>query len=596
MIRLKNRATGGTAAFCAAVLTALVLAFSSGPAPAGPGHDHGHSHAQTAPTGPASPRFVADSEAYELVGILKSGELVLYLDRRSDTAPVTDARIELIVDGESATAEPRPDGTYAFRSPVLEMEGEREIIATITHPDATDLLVGKMSISHQALHGHHEEDDFGHDHADHHAEDGKAVEEALPEPLLAALKNAGISSADIERKASSGPFLAGLAMALGILIGAVVRGKTAVALGVLGLVAVFGAGAAWAGPGHDHGHAGAPAAANGDAPRRLADGAVFLPKPTQRLLNLRTRILSPTTARATTRLIGRVIADPNRAGLVQSTIDGRIKPTDGGLPTLGRRVEEGEILAYVEPAFSPIDASDVRQTAGDLQQQIALIDARIRRQQRLVDRNVASRANLEDLRIERDGLQARYDELKNARSKPEVLRAPVTGVIAEVRVVAGQVVDSAQTLFHVLDPESLWVEAIAYDPGLAVEDTAVTARTADGQSFPLTFVGRSRTLQQQAVRLHFRIDNPNEALHIGSPVKVLVETGSPIEGLIVPRAAIAQAPNGQMVTFKRLAAERYQPTAIRFEQVDVDRVHITEGLSSGDQIVVQGAPLVNQIR
>lgn len=438
---------------------------------------------------------------------------------------------------------------------------------------------------------------FGHEHADHHASDGKAVETALPSPVLEALTRAGLTPADIERKLSNPAFLAALAMTFGILLGALVRGKTAIAIGVVGLVAVFGAGAAWAGPGHDHGddHGGA-ASANGGAPRRMADGAVFLPKPTQRLLNIRTRVLLPETARASARLIGRVIADPNRAGLVQSTIAGRIRPTEDGFPTLGQKVEAGQILAHVEPAFAPIDASDVRQTAGDLRQKITLIQARIRRQQRLVDRDVAGRANLEDLTIELEGLQARYAELKSDRSRPEVLKAPVSGVIAEVRAVSGQVVDSGETLFHVLDPGSLWVEAISYDPGLAVQENGVTAVSEDGESYGLTFVGRSRALQQQAVRLQFRIDKPSETLHIGSPLKVLVETGSPVEGLILPRAAIAQAANGQMVAFKRLSPERYEPKAIRFETVDVDRVHVTGGLSPGDQVVVRGAPLVNQIR
>jgi hypothetical protein len=33
-----------------------------------------------------------------------------------------------------------------------------------------------------------------------------------------------------------------------------------------------------------------------------------------------------------------------------------------------------------------------------------------------------------------------------------------------VRVVAGQVVTSTDTLFNIVDPKSLWVEAISFDP------------------------------------------------------------------------------------------------------------------------------------
>ncbi len=44
-----------------------------------------------------------------------------------------------------------------------------------------------------------------------------------------------------------------------------------------------------AGPGHDHGDA--PQASTGDGPARAPDGSVFLPKPSQRQLQIRTQIV-----------------------------------------------------------------------------------------------------------------------------------------------------------------------------------------------------------------------------------------------------------------------------------------------------------------
>ena len=45
----------------------------------------------------------------------------------------------------------------------------------------------------------------------------------------------------------------------------------------------------YAGEGHDHG--AAPAMANTNGPQRMADGSVFLPKPAQRQLNVRTMVV-----------------------------------------------------------------------------------------------------------------------------------------------------------------------------------------------------------------------------------------------------------------------------------------------------------------
>lgn len=570
-----------TGAVCALVL--ILVGFST-IAVAGPGHDGGHDHSgrANATTGPTHPRVIMVSEIYEMVGILDDGRLTIYLDRLVDTSPVVNARIELTVDGDTKLAEPQPDGTYVLVNPNLEKPGEKEIVASIVDGKQNDLLVGKLSDPH-----------VGHDHGDpsHQPASGKHTDNVG--------EMAGAGKKSLAQKFLKPPVLAGLGLAFGILIGTFFHRRRGIIAGLAALIVAIGAGAAFAGPGHDdggHDHGGTQGVNNGNAPRRLPDGSIFLPKPTQRLLQVRTHALVEETAHSAQRVIGRVISDPNRSGLVQSTISGRISSPARGLPTLGQRVRAGEVLAYVQPGFAPIDASDVRQTQGDLDQRIAVLDAQIRRQKRLVDRGVASSASMQDMQIEKDGLGARRAQLAESRTQPEVLTAPVDGVIAEVSVVSGQVITSADILINIVDPKSLWVEAISFDPSLSVGVRGARAQTGDDQFLDLTFVGRSRALQQQANVLHFRIKDAPDTLSIGSPVSLLIDTGEPVTGLIVPRNAIAQAPNGQMVFFKRLEPEKYQPTPVRIEDFDGARVQVLAGLKAGDQIIVRNAPLVNQIR
>ncbi|MGD9784222.1 MAG: efflux RND transporter periplasmic adaptor subunit [Hyphomicrobiaceae bacterium] len=578
---------------CARLAGALMLAIAAAvgnTALAGPGHDHGHEPASAVV--PASPRVVAISESYEFVGILQDGQITVFLDRMSDTSPVTAARLEMTVAGETSVAAPQPDGTYVFKSPVLEKHGDLEVIVAVQEGSSSDLLIGtlKQPAGHGSAHGELHD----HAHADHHRDD--PMRKSAGQRLATPQSGMPIGVEDLRHwLVEKSPLVSGFALAVGVIIGALVRRRAGVMMAIIGAFAVLGVGVAWAGPGHDHGEGGA-SASRGDAPRRLPDGELFLPKPTQRLLAIRTRLLSTETARSADRLIARVIANPNRSGLVQSTIGGRVLIAAEGLPTLGQKVRKGQVLAYIEPAFAPIDASDVRQTAGDLAQRISVLDARIARQQQLVERGVVNAASLQDLEIEREGLAARRKELTAARSEPEALVAPVDGVIAEIRVVAGQVVSAADTLFNVVDPTSLWVEAISFDPRIEPSGTMARARSPEGATFDLTYVGRSRALQQQATVLQFRLNAPSEALSIGSPVKVLIDKGGEITGLILPRSAIVQAPNGQMVAFKRLEPERYLPVAVRMTDLDGERVVVTAGLKAGDRIIVEGAPLVNQIR
>ena len=106
---------------------------------------------------------------------------------------------------------------------------------------------------------------------------------------------------------------------------------------------------AQAGDGHDHGDAPAAAAASGNGPRRLPDGSVFLPKPAQRQIGVRTLQVEAGELPKATELSGKVVMDPNAGGKVQAIVAGRVTPGPRGLPLPGQTVKKGEVLAYVTP-------------------------------------------------------------------------------------------------------------------------------------------------------------------------------------------------------------------------------------------------------
>ena len=571
---------------CTRVVLLFFISVSLGVfAHAGPGHDHDHGASLSAQSKkPTNPRVTMMSDTYELVGILKDHALQIYLDRRSDTSPVTTAKIELTINGSSIAAKPQPDGSYLVESPVLDAHEKLEVVASITSGEMSDLLVGTLDATIAAS-SQSKKDAFGHDHSVHH---GGGNGQVHSDSALHRMQ---------DRMMSHPVMTFAVGVIIGVMLSLLLRSKRALTgLALSAGLAFVVSGSAEAGPGHDHGSAlHEDHEATLDAPQITSDGHIFIPKPTQRLLEIRTQVLKLQTVNRTERLIGRVIADPNKNGLVQSTIRGRITPPEGGLPVLGQKVSAGDTLALVEPAFAPIDASDVRQTAGDLEQRMAVLKARLARRRQLVDKKVASAASLQDIKIELEGLQSRRKQLDESRSKPEVLRASVSGVVADVRVVVGQVVASADTLYQIVDPDHFWVEAITFDPKLRIAPAA-KAITADNLSLDLTFVGRSRTLQQQATVLQYKIQTQSKSLSIGEPLTVSVETSEPVSGIIVPKEAIAEAPNGQRVAYVRHAPEQYQAVPVRAEVLDGTRLHILAGLKTGDQIIVRGATLVSQIR
>jgi cobalt-zinc-cadmium efflux system membrane fusion protein len=90
----------------------------------------------------------------------------------------------------------------------------------------------------------------------------------------------------------------------------------------------------------------------GNSPKRQPDGSVFLPKPSQRQLGVRTVVAEEKALPKTVELTGRVVADPNAGGKVQPTQAGRIDPARVACPSWARpcaRVKRWRWCAHPTP-------------------------------------------------------------------------------------------------------------------------------------------------------------------------------------------------------------------------------------------------------
>ena len=122
------------------------------------------------------------------------------------------------------------------------------------------------------------------------------------------------------------------------------------------------------------------------------------PRASQRILAIRTVQIESAAHRAALELPGRIIPDPNASGFVQSSVGGRLSPPPNGFPRLGTPVRKGDVLAYVTPPLQAIDASDMRQRQGELDQQISIVERRLARYETLVPSGAIARTQLEDTR------------------------------------------------------------------------------------------------------------------------------------------------------------------------------------------------------
>lgn len=548
----------------ASLLLCLTLA---APATAHEGHDHG------APPPPVSatiaPRADASSEDFELVMVARDGRLQIYLDTFRGNEPVTDAAIE--IDGPEGTVKAEPDGSgaYVLPAPWLATAGDHALAVTVQARGMVGVLTATLT---------------------------------MPAPAVAPPPSAGrwgsfidgALAADLRHRISDGAWTVygavAAAFAIGFLLALLLRRRPAAAALVLAL------GLAGADPGHAASPAPAPAGAAAAAPRDLAqrfpDGAVFVPKPTQRILAIRTLFTEENTHPRSVEMPGRVIPDPNRAGSVQASVAGRLLPPPGGFPRLGARVAAGDLLALVQPAINSADATTQQQQARELDQQITLVERRLERLRQI--QSVVARAQIEDAELELSGLRIRRANLDRAQREPERLVAPVGGVIASAQAIAGQIADPGTAVFFIIDPDALWVEALSYDVHAFAGEAS--GRMADGGTLRLRHQGSGLADRNQAVPVQFSIEGEGGALRPGQLLTVLARSTQERRGIALPRTAVVRGANGQAIVYEHGNAERFVPREIRVEPLDAARVLAVSGLGPGRRIVVQGAELLNQIR
>ena len=347
-----------------------------------------------------------------------------------------------------------------------------------------------------------------------------------------------------------------------------------------------------AGPGHDHGDA--PAAPSANGPQRLPDGSVFLPKPAQRQLGVRTLPTEAASLPRSFELNGQVVMDPNAGGKVQPLNAGRIEPGPRGLPNLGQVVRKGDVLAYVVSSASAIERSGQAAQLAELRAAKSLADKRVARLKELSD--TVPRKDIEAAETEAQSLTERIAALGTGVAPREALVAPVSGVIAAARIVTGQVVDAREVLFEIVDPARLRIEALTFDAALA-NDIGSATIAVGAEQVPLNYIGAAPSLREQALPLVFGAQGkPPAALAVGQPVRVFVQGKSKVQGIAVPLASLMRSPSNQTIVWVKTAPERFEPRVVTTAPLDGVRVAVLSGLQAGDRVATQGATLINQVR
>lgn len=356
---------------------------------------------------------------------------------------------------------------------------------------------------------------------------------------------------------------------------------------------------AQAGAGHDHGHDhdATPTTALPNAPQRLPDGQVFLPKASQRLMQIQTMPVQSQNVPHTLVLNGTVIRQSTAESTLLAPQNGQLTLLDK-VPALGSDLQKGQRWATLTLSADAQEQTNQQATLADLQQQLKLAKLEHRRVAQLGE--LIPRKTIDAAANTIARLQAQIAVYQQGKVSQLTLRIPQSGIVKRVSVSHKQTVQAGDHLLTLLDPSQVMVEAISYDPLLTKNIHRATLLAGD-QQLSLTYQGTLGELRQQTLPLRFtalgkQAQHALSALPIGLPIQVLIEQQEKHKGVPIHRTALAKNASNQSIVWVKVAPEHYRPQVVIYQPLDGKRVLVTQGLQDDERVVTTAVTLLNQIR
>lgn len=311
--------------------------------------------------------------------------------------------------------------------------------------------------------------------------------------------------------------------------------------------------------------------------------------------NLRESIAVPATLRAAAG--GEALIAAPASGVLSAA---------GPQPHIGQAVRKGEVVAYLVPRLggeadmatlelatrrARISAEQAKRDRERLESLLA--------QEAVPERRVIEARSQERLALaELDAAQARSAMVQGGAGGVP-LRAPLAGVLADVKVAPGGAVEAGQALFHIANFGRLWLEARIPESqvGRIRDASGAWFRPEGADSSVELEVGRNAKLiaygsvvdkETRSVPLVFEFDNSAGRLKLGQSITANVVTERSVEALVIPVSAVIDD-GGQAVVYVLKSGEAFVRRAVTLGVRDGEFVAVTTGLATGERVVSRGA-------
>jgi membrane fusion protein, heavy metal efflux system len=326
--------------------------------------------------------------------------------------------------------------------------------------------------------------------------------------------------------------------------------------------------------------------------------------PQDQMSHVQVLTVEPTTLTRSLRLTGAVAYNSFRTTPVITQVSG---PVSRVVVVPGQKVRESEPMLYVA---SP-DYSQLRTNYLKAKDAYALAQKAYARAQDLYQHRAIAEQNVEqaesaevqaggDLASAQAALKVMGisdpDALVKAPPSFEVpVRAPISGMVVEQNVSAGQLIQPGTTqCFMISDISNVWVLVNVYQkdlPYVRVGDT-VTIQT---DTYPEVFHGRisyvAASLDPNTRTLQARIEtsNPGEKLKKDMYIVATVNAGNISNAIALPDAAVLRDSENQPFVYAAASPHQFGRRSVTLGESLNGQTEITSGLQAGDRVIGNGS-------
>ncbi len=297
---------------------------------------------------------------------------------------------------------------------------------------------------------------------------------------------------------------------------------------------------------------------------------------------------------------------------VTAPVAGRLSASSP-IPAIGTSVAIGQTLAYLVPRTgSPADRAALQFALAEAAAALELARKDRERAERLLAAGAIPSKRVDEARATESTAQAKLEAARARLAQYEatrrgegdtpenalfLLRAPLSGVVAESHATAGASVEEGESLFRIVAVDTVHVVASVPESdalrlrrltGAEIEVPGVEQPLSSGR---LVSVGRVIDPASRTLSVIYEVPNRERLLAVGQAVFLRLFTSAKSTAPAVPESALVDDA-GRPVIFVQVGGESFERRPVRLGNREAGYVHVLEGVKPGERVVTRGAYLI----